>query len=523
MDVLQQLGLSGQISGGSALIGIRSVLHGIIPFKTGVILTPRARVQVPLHAVIPATYARTNLSLVLSLSVHRINSAFLFSVLSKKKKVQLGVQFAPGKILVHAGQRSPVRFDYDVHDGQWHSLALSIQGHQVLLYTSCGKNSVHADLHVKKEEAFDATGTFLLGKANHNAVSFEGAICQFDIYPSAKAAQNYCDYIKKHCREADTYRPAFPALLPLFSTDSNITVTPPHSTPIKEIFRSNKKPSLGRTTLPVPHYGLLMLNKTSAYHTVTAPKPGAASVSLAAYPELESPFTFPTQTVISSFRINMTPPTQKPASFKSARQRTRHRDANVSVQSLDLPTFMEPNRQSTAAFTQGSSSNAEQITTMPSKLFQPKGTRMQDVSPTPLVPVTLAATDGFQTIDLEPTRFSLLAGPAGLKGEPGPPVSVPHTCPLKPVHVFVTLKAPFSVHTHILCVSQVSLQYRVSFELMNRFQIRMIILQDINFHLQSVCLCHISMLCLIGILFSSTSKLNMKHLHMVPCQIISDK
>lgn len=456
VDVLQQLGLSGRISGGSAPTGFRSVPNGIIPSKTGVILTPRARIQVPLHAVIPATYVRTNLSLVLSLSVHRINSAFLFSVLSKKKKVQLGVQFAPGKILVHAGQRSPVRFDYDVHDGQWHSLALELQGHQVLLYTSCGKNSVHADVRVKKEEAFDANGTFLLGKANHNAVSFEGAICQFDIYPSAKAAQNYCDYIKKHCREADTYRPAFPALLPLFSTNSNITVTPPSSASIKETFKSNKKPTLGRTTLPAPDYSLLARSKTSAYHTVTAPKPGAASASPAAYQELESPFMFLTQTVTSSFRINMTPPTQKPASFKSARQITRHGDASVSVKSLDSPTSMKPNRQTTAAFTQGSPSNAdlphaEQITTMPSKLYQPNRTRMQDVGSTPLVPVTLAAADGFQAFDLEPTRFSLLAGPTGLKGELGPPVSVRHTCPLRPVHVFVTLKASFSVHTHREC------------------------------------------------------------------------
>lgn len=429
MDVLQQLGLFGRTSDHSAPTGIRSVPRGIIPSKTGVILTPRARIQVPLRAVIPATYARTNLSLVLSLSIHRINSAFLFSVLSKKKKVQLGVQFTPGKILLHAGQKSPVRFDYDVHDGQWHNLALDIQGHQVFLYTSCGKNSVHADLRVKKEEAFDANGTFLLGKANHNAVSFEGAICQFDIYPSAKAAHNYCDHIKKHCREADTFRPAFPALLPLFSTDSNITVTPPSLAPIIEIFQSDKKPTLGRTTLPVPDYSLLMLHKTSAYHTVTAPKPGAASVPPAAYPEVESPFMFPTQTVTSSFRINMTPPTQKPASFQSARQNTRHGDANDSFKSLDLPTFMGPNRQNTAGVTQGSTSNrylphAEQITTIPSKLLEPKETRMQEVSPTPLAAFTLAGTDSLQKSDLAPTGFSLLAGPIGLKGEPGPPVSV---------------------------------------------------------------------------------------------------
>lgn len=463
MDVLQQLGLSGQISGSSAPSDMRSVPNGVILSKAGVILTPRARIQAPLHAVIPATYTHTNLSLVLSLSVHRVNSAFLFSALSKKKRVQLGVQFAPGQILVHAGQRSPVRFDYDVHDGQWHNLALDIQGHQVLLYTSCGKNSVHADLRAKKEEAFSANGTFLLGKANHHAVSFEGAICQFDIYPSAKAAQNYCDYIKKHCREADTYRPAFPALLPLFSTESNITVAPPSSAPMKGIFKSNEKPTLGRTTLPVPDYSLLMLNKTAAHHTVIAPKPSAASVSPAADPELERPFMFLTKTVTSSFRINMSPPTQKPVLFKSAKENIRHKDVNVSVKSLDLSTFVKPNHQVTAAFTQGSSSSAylphaEQTTmqtTMPSKLFQPKGTRMQDVGPTPLVTVTPAAMDDFQTFDLEPTRFSLLAGPTGLKGEPGPPVSVRHTCPLIPVPVFVTMKAPFSAHLHILLVSQV--------------------------------------------------------------------
>uniref|UniRef100_A0A3B4VIH1 Thrombospondin-like N-terminal domain-containing protein n=1 Tax=Seriola dumerili TaxID=41447 RepID=A0A3B4VIH1_SERDU len=212
--------------------------------KSGIILTPRARIQVPVRTVIPANYSSTNLSLILSLSVHRVNSAFLFSVLSKKRKVQLAVQFVPGKVLVHVGQRSSVSFDYDVHDGRWHSLALDVQGHQVFLHTSCGKKSIHTDLRSKKVEALDPEGSFLLGKMNHNSVPFEGAICQFDIYPSAKAAHNYCDYIKKHCREADTYRPVFPPLLPLFSTDPNITVT--HLTPLSltELSKKGLRPAL---------------------------------------------------------------------------------------------------------------------------------------------------------------------------------------------------------------------------------------------------------------------------------------
>uniref|UniRef100_A0A8C3AHW7 Thrombospondin-like N-terminal domain-containing protein n=1 Tax=Cyclopterus lumpus TaxID=8103 RepID=A0A8C3AHW7_CYCLU len=189
VDVLQQLGLYGRRTGVSSSSAARNIPNGIIPFKSGVILTPRARIQAPLHTVIPASYSATNLSLILSLSVHRVNGAYLFS----------------GQVLVRVGQRSSVHFDYDVHDGQWHSLALDIQGRHVSLHTSCGKRIARADLRSKKEEALDAEGSFLLGKMNHNSVPFEGAICQFDIYPSAKAAQNYCDYIKKQCREADTF------------------------------------------------------------------------------------------------------------------------------------------------------------------------------------------------------------------------------------------------------------------------------------------------------------------------------
>ncbi|KAM7391211.1 hypothetical protein PAMP_021915 [Pampus punctatissimus] len=428
VDVLQQLGLSGRRAGGSSSSGARSIPNGIIPFKSGVILTPRARIQVPLHTVIPATYSSTNLSLILSLSVHRINSAFLFSVLSKKRKVQLGVQFVPGKIQVHVGQRSSVSFDYDVHDGQWHSLALDIRGHRVFLHTSCGKKSVHADLHSKKEEALDPEGSFLLGKMNHNLVPFEGAICQFDIYPSAEAAHNYCDYIKKQCREADTYRPVFAPLLPLLSTDPNITVT--HITPLSltELSKKAQRPSLAlieenaRTMILAPTDRSLML---TGMKTVSTPPVDTG---------LESSVKFPTQTVTTSLRTSVTPPTQKPTSNDSVGKDPNQGDNNTpkpSGKSMDLPAHtspseMKPNLRTTAAPTQGSPSNAylshkKQLTTVAPKKPEPKMTSMQDVKPTLFIPVTPAATDGFQTFDLEPTQFSLLAGPPGLKGEPGPP------------------------------------------------------------------------------------------------------
>uniref|UniRef100_A0A672NHQ2 Thrombospondin-like N-terminal domain-containing protein n=1 Tax=Sinocyclocheilus grahami TaxID=75366 RepID=A0A672NHQ2_SINGR len=211
VDVLQRLGLVGKRPSGT-----RFTPQGVIPFKSGVILTQRARIDVPVSSVIPASLGSA-FCLILSVCSHRINNAFLFTIVTKRKQLQLGVQFIPGQILVYLGQKNTVNFDYDVHNGQWHNLALEIQTQSVTLYTSCGKTSVHANLHFKNEEMLDPEGSFRLGKMSQNSVQFEGAICQFDIHPSAKAAHNYCKYIKKQCREADTYRPNLPPLLPHLS------------------------------------------------------------------------------------------------------------------------------------------------------------------------------------------------------------------------------------------------------------------------------------------------------------------
>uniref|UniRef100_A0A3Q3A8I0 Collagen, type XXVII, alpha 1b n=1 Tax=Kryptolebias marmoratus TaxID=37003 RepID=A0A3Q3A8I0_KRYMA len=386
VDILKHLGLFGRRTGGSA----QSILNGVIPFKSGVILTPRARIQVPLRTVIPATFNTTSLSLILSLSVHRFNSAFLFSVLSKKRKVQLGLQFIPGKVLVHVAHKSYVSFDYDVYDGQWHNFALDIQTHQVFLHTSCGKRSLYVDLSSKKETVLDSDGSFLLGKMNHNSVPFEGAICQFDIYPSAKAAHNYCDHIKKHCREADTYRPVFSPMLPLFS-DPNISFT--------------------------------HVNSLST-------KPGAVSASPPVHPGLGSPFRLLTQTVTAPLWISRSTPNPKLKSH--TRKYTKQRNsAETSGKPILSPVSTKPSEMKTTfwtktAPTQGSPSNTyspheKEFTTVTLRKPEPKVTSVQDFKPA--IAVTPASTDGLQTFDLEPTQFSLFAGPPGLKGEPGPPVS----------------------------------------------------------------------------------------------------
>uniref|UniRef100_A0A3P8UN87 Thrombospondin-like N-terminal domain-containing protein n=1 Tax=Cynoglossus semilaevis TaxID=244447 RepID=A0A3P8UN87_CYNSE len=203
VDILQKLGLKGEKPS-------RSVPAGIIPFRSGIIINQQAHIEAPLRSLFPAT-TWPNLALVLSVRSHRVNSAFLFTLQSDHKKLLLGLQLVPGKLVLHTGPNTSVVLPYEPHDGKWHQLAVGINGKRVTLYASCGEQSVHANFGWGSDEglASELQGSFLLGRTSQQQSSahFEGAICQFDLVPSAQAAHNYCRYIKKQCREADTYRP----------------------------------------------------------------------------------------------------------------------------------------------------------------------------------------------------------------------------------------------------------------------------------------------------------------------------
>ncbi|KAB1280060.1 Collagen alpha-1 chain [Camelus dromedarius] len=208
-DVLQRLGLSWTKAAG----GRSPPPPGVIPFQSGFIFTQRARLQAPTAAVIPAALG-TELALVLSLCSHRVNHAFLFAVRSRKHKLQLGLQFLPGKTVVHLGPRRSVAFDLDMHDGRWHHLALELRGRTVTLVTACGQHRVPVPLSFHRDPALDPQGLFLFGKMSPHAVQFEGALCQFSIYPVTQVAHNYCTHLRKQCGQADTYRPQLGPFLP---------------------------------------------------------------------------------------------------------------------------------------------------------------------------------------------------------------------------------------------------------------------------------------------------------------------
>ncbi|NXF77962.1 CORA1 protein, partial [Sclerurus mexicanus] len=291
----------------------RTVPQGVIPFKSGVIFTQRARVEAPLSTILPAG-SSTNLLLVLSLCSHRINNAFLFAVKSKKKKLQLGVQFVPGKIIVYVGHKRSVYFDYNVHDGQWHNMAIDIRGQTVTLYTSCGKRRVHADLHLKKDEALDPRGSFLFGKISQHSVQFEGAICQFDIYPPAKAAHHYCKYLKKQCRQADTYRPNLPPLIPVLPRDPSASPsTPRRMEPslqgLKNLTTAAPSLEFGRVTAPPKTRGAtattikLVSTSPSLPRLTTKATKVTVAPSVPSSAETQPPSRVPPRGTVTSLRV----------------------------------------------------------------------------------------------------------------------------------------------------------------------------------------------------------------------------
>ncbi|TKS84810.1 Collagen alpha-1(XXVII) chain B [Collichthys lucidus] len=325
VDILQKLGLKGEKPS-------RSVPAGVIPFRSGIILNQRAHIETPLRSLFPAAIW-PNLALVLSVRSHRVNSAFLFSLLSGRKKLLLGLQLTPGNLVLHTGPNTSVALPYEPHDGQWHQLAVGINGQRVTLYASCGEQSVHADFGWDSEEGLapELQGSFLLGRANqqHASAHFEGAICQFDLVPSAQAAHNYCRYIKKQCREADTYRPNLSPLLPILPRETNITATaatPKRGGPetVKKTTRLSLAKSVAAAASAVRYVASTQTIKPS-HGTIPTPLLGTVMPVTVQLGLASPPPKARTETVTAPLRIKVAPtkaPSSRPSTSKASNQKT---------------------------------------------------------------------------------------------------------------------------------------------------------------------------------------------------------
>uniref|UniRef100_A0A3B4A8L9 Laminin G domain-containing protein n=1 Tax=Periophthalmus magnuspinnatus TaxID=409849 RepID=A0A3B4A8L9_9GOBI len=144
-------------------------------------------------------------SFVVSLSSWRANNAFLFSIRDDRDRLRFGIQLLPHRVVVYT-EKAPIYFSYNWQDGRHHSFAIGVRSQSVSFYADCGTVQRQEQTLGRTQTLGGSGSVFTLGRMNPKAVPFHGRICQLDLYPSAQAAAHYCNYLKKQCRLADTYR-----------------------------------------------------------------------------------------------------------------------------------------------------------------------------------------------------------------------------------------------------------------------------------------------------------------------------
>lgn len=268
VDLVLQLGLSSRrdVTHSSGLVSSPPHISSlsILPSWVGVTLDRDAIIEAPAASILPAGMEK-EFSLIVSLNSKRTTNAFLFSLRDGMDRLQFGLQLLPNRVVVYTGDKASVYFSYEAQDGQWHSFALAVQPRSVSFFAQCG-GLHYSEETLTRPRMVLSNGRVAIGRMNSRAAQFEGSLCQLEIYPSAQVAAHYCDYVKKNCRLADTFRSQFPssspsATSPMTSSTPSKTQNPANSTlrnsigkvnPTTASFWNTLRSSTTRTVGPSP-------------------------------------------------------------------------------------------------------------------------------------------------------------------------------------------------------------------------------------------------------------------------------
>ncbi|XP_035997539.1 collagen alpha-1(XXIV) chain [Fundulus heteroclitus] len=218
VDILYQLGLANQSRTDNLYERTTSphatYTNGPLPSKSplpgyGVVFDTNSLYEIPASSLFHSEFG-VEFSFVISLSSWRANNAFVFSVKDGRDRLRFGIQLLPRKVVVYTAEKSSSYFTHSWQDGQQHAFAVGVRARSVSFYEACGAVQQREQTLGRSQRLGESGNLFALGRMNSKAVPFLGRICQLDIYPSAQAAAHYCNYLKKQCRLADTYRSPLP-------------------------------------------------------------------------------------------------------------------------------------------------------------------------------------------------------------------------------------------------------------------------------------------------------------------------
>uniref|UniRef100_A0A3Q2CDU5 Laminin G domain-containing protein n=1 Tax=Cyprinodon variegatus TaxID=28743 RepID=A0A3Q2CDU5_CYPVA len=217
VDILYQLGLTNQsrtdISSNGTASPHTTSTNGPQPLNIpvpgyGVVFNATSLYEIPANSLFHSDFG-VEFSFVISLSSWRANNAFVFSVKDSRDRLRFGIQLLSQKVIVYTAEKSTSYFNHKWKDGQQHAFAVGVRAQSVSFYEDCGAVQQREQTLGRSQRLGESGNLFTLGRMNSKAVPFIGKVCQLDIYPSAQAAANYCNYLKKQCRLADTYRSSF--------------------------------------------------------------------------------------------------------------------------------------------------------------------------------------------------------------------------------------------------------------------------------------------------------------------------
>lgn len=268
MDILHRLGLTAQssretfyestsFSSTSSLTSTTSPPSHPLP-GAGVVLDPDSHYEAPAGGLFPPEIGE-EFSVVVSLSSWRANNAFLFSVRDGRDRLRFGVQLLPRRVVVYTAEKASVYFNYDWQVGHQYSFAVGVRPRSVSFYADCGAVHQREQILARPLTLGGSGGLLTLGRMNSKAAAFQGRVCQLDIYPSAQAAARYCNFLKKQCRLADTFRSP---------------PSPPHSLDME----ANDPPSYEPSVEPHPTHAAETHNPQTPTMRRTAPNPSPKSL-----------------------------------------------------------------------------------------------------------------------------------------------------------------------------------------------------------------------------------------------------
>uniref|UniRef100_A0A8B9R3B6 Thrombospondin-like N-terminal domain-containing protein n=1 Tax=Anas platyrhynchos TaxID=8839 RepID=A0A8B9R3B6_ANAPL len=201
IDVLQVLQLHTLPEGVKKAPGFCS--HGT-GTDTAYRITRRAQLSAPTRQLFPGKFP-ADFSIMALVKAKPGVRAFLLSIYDRDGAQQLGLELGRSPVFLYEDQHGrPAPEDYpqfrgvDLADGEWHRVALSVQGQGVTLLLDCQERA-QRPLPRSPHPVLDTRGITVFGTRILDDEVFQGDIQQLLIAPDPQAAFEYCEHYAPRC------------------------------------------------------------------------------------------------------------------------------------------------------------------------------------------------------------------------------------------------------------------------------------------------------------------------------------